>query len=146
MTQVGMRLSVTEWDARAQVYLAEAERLVRDVGWPAKKAQIVHDLSVQCPLWVGTSDTDGEIRINPGRDDPEAVAHEFAHGVHEAMRALPAYGKRLNGKGSNGEEFAQLIRYTVDQSLGGCWIPNQDRAMYDQFKSDWEAFRKWVES
>jgi len=65
---------------------------------------------------------------------------------HEAKRALPAYSKRLTDKGRNGEEFAQMFRYTVDQLLGGGWIPNQDRAMYVQFKGGWVTFKKWVES
>jgi hypothetical protein len=59
------------------------------------------------------------------------------------MRSCQKYAHALSGNGSNGEEFAQMVRYEVERRMQ--WKPNQDTGMYDLFRGNWQAFRKAVD-
>ena len=75
------------------------------------------------PVWF-----DGKIEIGYN-NDPEAIAHELGHGLHEKVREM---GKQ----DYLGEEFAEAIRYYVETELSGnsCWL-NNFRAVENPFTS-----------
>lgn len=99
----------TEWMARflrcyvATIRVLEAIRAESGYGYKDVAAVDVADFK-DYPVWC-----DGQVEIGYN-NEPEAIAHELGHGVHEAIRDT---GK----KDMFGEEFAEAVRFYVETQM-----------------------------
>jgi hypothetical protein len=109
------------------------ERVQRETGYPYKDLASV-DLAdyKACPVWL-----DGQLEVGYN-NEPEALAHELGHGLHEKIRDA--------GKSDFlGEEFAEAIRFYVESGMmtNSSWLqrfhkgvnPFTQRYTLDQFIS-----------
>jgi hypothetical protein len=88
------------------------DRIQAEAGYPHKDVASV-DLAdyKACPVWF-----DGQLEIGYN-NEPESVAHELGHGLHEKIRDV--------GKSDFlGEEFAEAIRFYVETGMmtGSSWL------------------------
>lgn len=132
------------WRQRADAAMREFERFALDAGWPYKKGVLDFNADDH-PTWQGIDEERGQISINPAKHDPEAVIHEMAHGMHERMRRIAPFNERLTDVGSNGEQFAQMIRYVVQRRMKQPWMPDCDDAFVRKFDGEWSRFKAWLE-
>lgn len=130
-----------EWRERFEAAITAAEDIARKYGWPIKEAVgFYFDTSIGDPYWTGLDEKRGTISINPLTHDPEAAAHEIAHGIHEALRKI-----RVNAmKGVDGEKFTQIIRHQAQKDLTLPWTANQDDEYVQNYGNDFPAFAKWL--
>ena len=105
-----------EWNARLLKTYKETidflEQIKANTPFDYKPLQSIelHDY-LKDPVWEGSS-----FSIEMGyNNEPEALAHELAHGLHEKIRE--------NGHDNkHGEEFPDAIRYFVEKEI----LPNSD--------------------
>ena len=111
-----------EWLARFlrcyKATMALLDRVQAEAGYPHKDVTSV-DLAdyKACPVWF---DRHLEIGYN---NEPESVAHELGHGLHEKIREA--------GKSDFlGEEFAEAIRFYVETAMmtSSSWLQRFHKA------------------
>jgi hypothetical protein len=106
----------SEWLARLlRCYKATIdllERVRQEAGYPYKDVTRV-DLAdyKPAPCWFG-----GAVEVGYN-NEPEAIAHELAHGLHEKVR-------EAGRPDCLGEEFAEAIRFYVETEMrtGSSWL------------------------
>jgi hypothetical protein len=100
-----------EWLARFlrcyRATIALFGRLQAEAGYGYKDITSV-DLAdyKKCPVWF-----DGRLEIGYN-NEPESLAHELGHGLHEKIRGEAGKSDSL------GEEFAEAIRFYVESEMG----------------------------
>ena len=129
----------SEWMARMletqRVTFTLLDRIRQETGYECKN---VTDLYIadhkDCPKW-----SDGKVEIGYN-NDPESIAHEIGHGVHEKIRE--------SGKQDiHGEEFADAIRYYVesDMNTNSTWIEQFDENN-NPFTSNYSTVEEFIEA
>lgn len=101
-----------------------------------KKLTKVALIGIKCPEWIGTSETEGCIKIDPSNHDARAVAHELGHGFEERWRR--AVNEEI------GESMAEAIRYFVEEKMGKReWsCPESHRRILEICGYDFNAFKQ----
>ena len=91
---------------------------------------------IENPVWIGTSETEGYIKIDPSKHDARAVAHELGHGFEERWRRV--------ANEERGESMAEAIRYFVEEKMGGRkWsCPESHRRILEICDYDFNIFKQ----
>jgi len=136
------------WQERADQAVAVFQDLADEAGWPYKRHRLIL-AKVPNPVWRGLDELTGEVTIDPTKHEPESIAHELAHGMHEKMRLMAKYAHRLADKAPgdrNAEQFAQMIRFAVQRRMHQSWRPEpgHDDYFINRFNGDWSRFRAWL--
>jgi hypothetical protein len=129
-----------KWDemmkrAKEMTY-ALLEQIRQKTGYSYKLATVkVLELKGSSPTW-----SKGTVTI--GYDnEPEAIAHEIAHGLHEKIREA--------GKADClGEDFANAIRYYVEVEIGSNskWVRRHKAQRKNPFTSRYNTFDDFVQA
>jgi hypothetical protein len=94
------------------------------------------------PRWTGIGEEDGIIQF-PGSADAHSVAHEMGHGFYECLSrdyVLPQQFLTPN----SGEDFAEAIRWWVEQRLGPSQWQPQHLMVLDTFNRSFDVFKNWL--
>lgn len=129
-----------EWDERMnltkEMTFILLEEIWQKTGYGYKRPTII---VLPCkgspPTW-----SKGTVKI--GRDnEPEAVAHEIAHGLHEKIREA---GKT----DCLGEHFANAIRYYVEVAIrsNSKWVQRHKAQRKNPFTSRYNTFDQFVQA
>ena len=122
-----------EWNVRLlnsyRVTIDILERIKNETPYKYKKLETlsIKD-SLAGPVWTGINTDMGNIDIGYN-NDPESIAHELGHGLHEKIRET---GK----ENFIGEEFCEIIRYYVEKQLNpkSLWINNVFNSQMNPFE------------
>ena len=105
-------------------------------GYPYKRISSIVLEDTTVPYWVGESEENGRVHLDPFKHDARAIAHEIGHGFEERWR------KRASEV--MGQSLAEAIRFFVEKKMGNAqWTPrNEWRIVINMCSGDLERFKE----